>query len=373
MSVAFGAPIGGTLFVYELSRPNTFWQFTMLWRVFFCSCASVFALAMCNGLQKGNFDDFEWAGSNTKFGQIGEVKNVNAIKLIPAAIAIGVIGGVMGGIFIYCNTMVNKLRKRLLTKKWLKPLETAAFCFATASAFLAVPYFMHSCVANSNHPKHKSSDGADAPSTHLERAWCPEGQYDPLATVFWASEGEVITEILSATCHLTLAQYLVFFATWYFFTVVTYGTNVPAGLFLPGMILGCALGNITEDVFAGLGWVRFADRSFSVKNFVALGIASVLAGYTRMTYSLAVIIMETAQVINLFVPVVFTVMVSQLVGSYFTRSLYDTAIRGKQIPILQDWIPDPCRMLHAEQFMAKHPELLKRVAPLKEVYRVLVG
>lgn len=25
ISVAFGAPIGGALFIYELSKPNTFW------------------------------------------------------------------------------------------------------------------------------------------------------------------------------------------------------------------------------------------------------------------------------------------------------------------------------------------------------------
>ena len=27
ISVAFGAPIGGALFAYEISKPNTFWTF----------------------------------------------------------------------------------------------------------------------------------------------------------------------------------------------------------------------------------------------------------------------------------------------------------------------------------------------------------
>jgi H+/Cl- antiporter ClcA len=35
-----------------------------------------------------------------------------------------------------------------------------------------------------------------------------------------------------------------FVAVWYFFTIITYGTNVPAGLFLPGMIIGCGLGDL---------------------------------------------------------------------------------------------------------------------------------
>lgn len=38
VSVAFGSPIGGALFAYEMSRPNTFWRFSMIWKVF-VSCA----------------------------------------------------------------------------------------------------------------------------------------------------------------------------------------------------------------------------------------------------------------------------------------------------------------------------------------------
>ena len=44
VSAAFGAPIGGALFTYEISKPNTFWSFSMLWRVFFTSAISTFTL-----------------------------------------------------------------------------------------------------------------------------------------------------------------------------------------------------------------------------------------------------------------------------------------------------------------------------------------
>jgi H+/Cl- antiporter ClcA len=40
---------------------------------------------------------------------------------------------------------------------------------------------------------------------------------------------------------------------WYFLISITYGTNVPSGLFLPGMIIGCALGSITANLFAKTG------------------------------------------------------------------------------------------------------------------------
>ena len=44
VAAAFGAPIGGTLFTYEISKPNTFWTFSMLWRVFFSAAIAVFSL-----------------------------------------------------------------------------------------------------------------------------------------------------------------------------------------------------------------------------------------------------------------------------------------------------------------------------------------
>jgi H+/Cl- antiporter ClcA len=64
-----------------------------------------------------------------------------------------------------------------------------------------------------------------------------------------------------------------------------------------------------------------------------------LAGYTRMTYSLAVIVMETSQAINIFLPVIVSIGISNNVGGYFTRGLYDRAVRAKQIPILKKEAP----------------------------------
>jgi len=41
---AFGAPVGGTLFAYEMSKPNTFWTFDMIWKVFITCSIGVFWL-----------------------------------------------------------------------------------------------------------------------------------------------------------------------------------------------------------------------------------------------------------------------------------------------------------------------------------------
>ena len=80
----------------------------------------------------------------------------------------------------------------------------------------------------------------------------------------------------------------------------------------------------------------------SKKNFIVLAIGGFMAGYTRLTYSLCVILLETSQQINLFVPLLLCIFIANSVGSVFTRGLYDRAVRGKQMPILIDTVPSVC-------------------------------
>jgi len=68
VSVAFGAPIGGALFSYELSKPNTFWKFEMLWRVFLCCAMAVFTAGFCDAVVDGDLTD--WTDQALKFGSV---------------------------------------------------------------------------------------------------------------------------------------------------------------------------------------------------------------------------------------------------------------------------------------------------------------
>lgn len=53
VSAAFGSPIGGSLLVYEISRPSTYWHFGLTWKIFFCSSISTFTLNILVCLKKG--------------------------------------------------------------------------------------------------------------------------------------------------------------------------------------------------------------------------------------------------------------------------------------------------------------------------------
>ena len=63
--------------------------------------------------------------------------------------------------------------------------------------------------------------------------------------------------------------------------------------------------------------IRFIFNSHTVGNrsvAVIIGATSMLSSYTRMTYSLGVIMMETTQSLNLFIPILLSMIVSYGVG-----------------------------------------------------------
>ena len=71
VSAAFGSPIGGTLFAYELSKPSTFWTFSMMWRSFFTAAVSTYTLSFLDHVKEYGFNDLRLTAAGTlKFGSL---------------------------------------------------------------------------------------------------------------------------------------------------------------------------------------------------------------------------------------------------------------------------------------------------------------
>lgn len=115
VSAAFGAPIGGALFSYEISKPNTFWTFSMLWRVFAACSICTFLLGIYNSLWEGLTFSLDDTGA-LKFGSLDDAES--SLLDIPAAIVIGIVCGLLGSFFIYVNINLSILRKKYIKKNW---------------------------------------------------------------------------------------------------------------------------------------------------------------------------------------------------------------------------------------------------------------
>jgi chloride channel 7 len=152
VSAAFGAPIGGTLFAYEMSKPNTFWKFALIWKVFFSCALAVFSLAMFSGLWEtlshlnngDGWDGFGKVNSGAlKFG----TTNVTAptLEVIPGNLIVGAMCGVMGALFVIVNNWMGFFRKYYITKTWMRPIETAIFSFVICTTFFWAPFVFAQC------------------------------------------------------------------------------------------------------------------------------------------------------------------------------------------------------------------------------------
>ncbi len=136
VAVAFGSPIGGALFIYEISKPNTFWTFSMLWRVFTATSVATFSLSILESLSVGSPLSLSDSGS-LKLGNLS-VETENSIIDLPAGIILGVICGLLGALFISVSIRLAMVRKMYINTSIRKVIEAVFFAFITASIFYAI-------------------------------------------------------------------------------------------------------------------------------------------------------------------------------------------------------------------------------------------
>lgn len=91
-----------------------------------------------------------------------------------------------------------------------------------------------------------------------------------------------------------------------------------------------------------------------------------------MSFSLAVIMLETTENVNLFLPVIFALFVSFGVGRIFNRSIYVGAIRFKNLPFLLETVPKCNRFIIASTVMTSPVYYLQSKATVKSIYGGLI-
>ena len=102
---------------------------------------------------------------------------------------IGVLGGLLGALFININFRVGKYRKRFFASKWKKVHEVTALVLMTATVIYFAPMLFHnSCL---------KEDELNNIEVRQIRYTCNKGEYNPLATFLFNPEGTVIKALLS--------------------------------------------------------------------------------------------------------------------------------------------------------------------------------
>ncbi|KAL1847107.1 hypothetical protein Daus18300_014047 [Diaporthe australafricana] len=280
LSVAFGAPIGGVLFSYE--EISTYFPRPVLWKAFLCSLVAAATLKELNPTATGKLVLFE-----TNYGV-----NYDAVHYL-IFILLGICGGIFGGVFCQANFWWSKFfRKYPLIKNHpvfeisLVVLLTAILQYPNRLIRSTGDVVMSELLVDCNEP-------GDVEMSHVCEM---EALQDKSVYYTWLATGTLVKLLL---------------------TIITFGCKVPSGIIIPALDAGALFGRM-------IGQVPFLFDSISPGIFAMVGAAAFLAGVSRMTVSLAVIMFELTGEVNFIPPFMVAILTSKWVADAISgESVYD--------------------------------------------------
>ncbi|KAK9139773.1 hypothetical protein Scep_009454 [Stephania cephalantha] len=334
VAAAFRAPVGGVLFALE--EVTSWWRSQLMWRVFFTSAvvAVVVRIAMrwCSSGKCGHFG----SGGFIIWDISGGQDDYSFEELFPMAI-IGIIGGLLGALFNQLTFLITYWRRKYLHKRGskVKIIEACLISLLTSAISFGLP-LLRKC---SPCPEMEANSDMKCPRPpgmygNYVNFYChKEKEYNDLATIFFNTQDDAIRNLFSAkTFHeYTAKSLLTFLAMFYTLAVVTFGTAVPAGQFVPGIMIGSTYGRLV-----GMFVVKhYKKLNVEEGTYALLGAASFLGGSMRMTVSLCVIMVEITNNLQLLPLIMLVLLISKAVGDAFNHGLYEEQARLRGIPLLE--------------------------------------
>lgn len=305
VSVAFGAPLGGVLFVLEELSLASLPQPT-LWRSFVCAVVATMTLQ--------SFDPFD-SGKLVLF-QVQSVGQVwRAFELIPW-VFLGVCGGLFGACFIRANIEYAKIRRSVgLADHPIKEVLVVAGFTAFLSYLLVITRY---------------------PTSQLVEALFKECSATSFDVFSLCDPTRIVTTVILLLIS-AMAKAVV--------TSITFGIQVPSGIFLPAISIGACFGRAIGMIMNA--WQQNYPRFWLFGNcppegtcispqvYAVIGAASAVGGLTRMTVSLVVIIFELTGAVELVLQIMMAVMISKFTADYFsTDGIYEAWIHFRGYPYL---------------------------------------
>ena len=285
VAVAFGSPIGGVLFSLEEMAYN--FPASTMWRSFLCALAATVTLSFMNPFRTGKLVLF----------QVSYDRDWHYFEIM-FYILIGIFGGLYGAFVIKYNLQVQSFRRSYLVKHGVSEVVV----LATLTAFVGYANkFLRIDMTESLEILFRECEGG--------------GDYDNLCQS-WA-QWRMVNSLLLATVLRTAL------------VIVSYGCKVPAGIFVPSMAIGATFGRMVGILVKALynafpHWSLFSACQPDVPcitpgTYAFLGAAAALAGVTRITVAVVVIMFELTGALTYILPTMIVVGITKGVADWFSR------------------------------------------------------
>ncbi|KAK4123619.1 hypothetical protein N657DRAFT_596230 [Parathielavia appendiculata] len=329
ISVAFGSPIGGVLF--SLEQLSYYFPDKTMWQSFVCAMTAAMVLQAFDPFRSGKLVLYQVTYSSSWHG----------FELVPFVI-LGILGGIYGGLFIKANMKVARWRKS--TARLPGPVAQVVIV-ACLTALVNYPN------------RYMRSQNSDLVSNlFAECSRLLDDQFG-LCKNGADSSGNIVLLMVAAMLSFCLAA-------------ITFGLQIPAGIILPSMAIGALTGRATGIIMEM--WQHNHPKFIAFHScepdipcitpgtYAIIGAAAALAGVTRMTVSIVVIMFELTGALTYVLPIMIAVMISKWVGDAFSRrGIYESWIHFNEYPFLDNSeettpIPD----IPAAQIMTRIEDLV---------------
>eukprot|EP00929_Paragymnodinium_shiwhaense_P030789 TRINITY_DN17384_c0_g1_i1.p1 TRINITY_DN17384_c0_g1~~TRINITY_DN17384_c0_g1_i1.p1 ORF type:complete len:865 (-),score=178.38 TRINITY_DN17384_c0_g1_i1:265-2859(-) len=321
VSAAFGAPLGGVLFAVE--EMGT----TVAGGLRYSTMLCAFGAAITSSLAL-RWLDLEGTQRLTLF-EVDYRQAWAPWEVVPFLI-LGVLGGVLGGGFVHLNEAVHKRRKRCAAeqKVWFLPDALNKFCglfYPSGSkhaALILEVLIIAVFTGFTNYPcgimRLLQNDAITALFAH-----CPEGDEsmvtDPLGLCGPPLAGDIMgmERLMRTLTGAALFRWLQ--------CAITFGALVPAGLFVPSLFIGGCFGRAMGSLLQSFGLMGAQGAFVEPGIYAMVGAGAMLAGISRLTVCLVVVLFELTGGLTYVVPFMVAVLTAKWIGDALSggRSIYD--------------------------------------------------
>ncbi|GAA5899900.1 hypothetical protein JCM6882_006997 [Rhodosporidiobolus microsporus] len=315
VAVSFGAPVGGVLF--SLEEVSYFFPPRTMLRSFWCAMTAAITLKLLDPFRSGKIVLFE----------VTYDRDWHALELV-GFLALAVFGGVYGAVFCRANIA------------WTRRIRNGTFLKGHPIVEVALVTLLTVCVSFYN-PWTKMG------GTELISALFSECHRNESLAGLCVSAPKLAWPLIRSILLALVIKALL--------TVITFGVKLPAGIFIPTLAVGACAGRVAgllveiaharwpmAAVFDACratqgegGPLPFGQACVVPGVWAMIGAAATLAGVTRTTVSLAVIVFELTGTLTYSVPTMLAVVLAKTVAdSIEPRSIYDLVIEVADLPYL---------------------------------------
>ena len=362
ISSAYGAPVGGVLYIFE--ELATFWDEKTTLK---CFVACLLAAALVSWIKLGGFlgETFEGLvifenGNNTL--QLGDW----SVAEVPLFVLLGLLGGLSASVFTWIALRVTHVRRsmRLRYGRWSQLADLVAVVVVINLLYFMLPASF-GCDAKPEYAyevRHRSmmrrhlfaGGGGDAGEGDHHRQFysynCPEGYYNKLASLLLTGEEGSLKHLFARDVDVFGPAVLVTFFFVYFLSAIgVVGLQVPMGHFVPNMLGGAALGRLFGKLMKT--WFKGTGLDISPGIYAQIGSAAQLSGFTRMTIALAVLLTEASGDVSLMIPMMIAMLFARGLAGFLLLPMDEVLMEIKHIVFLGSKPPRSLESLTAREVM----------------------